>query len=516
MAFFVLLIAVVVISSSVINYIQENMQNLGALKAVGYTSRQLVVPFVMQFSGAAVVMAVIGCAFSYCIFPAVNEMMIAQTGIPYQVRFLPVPFLITIGFTFAVVALAVLASTRKIRKIEPITAIRQGVATHNFKKNRIPLDRARLPLHAALAMKTTLSGWKQNVTICITMLVPSLIIVFSGVMYENMIADMQPFIDMIVGESADSCINVNVDREAEFLALLDGDDRVEKRYLYHNQIVQHIGGASMDGTLSDDFSKLNNQNVVIEGRFPKYDNEVAIGAKYAIENGLAVGDEILLKGGGDAYAYLITGLVQTTNHLGKDCVMTREGYEKLGTILNVTYYLNLTPETDIDAFNEEVSEHFGSDLNTTLNIWAVVEGSGSVYVELMTVIVAAVLVLSCVIVIFVMYLLVRPLLNRKKRDYGILKALGYTTGQLVVQTALSFMPTVIVSTAVGIFFCAKIINPLLALFLSGLGIVKSMFTVPVWFNAVAGAGLILFAFAAACLMSLRIKRIAPRALLSGE
>ncbi|MDE6401464.1 MAG: hypothetical protein K2L54_02510, partial [Clostridiales bacterium] len=37
MAFFVLLIALVVIASNIINYIQVNMKNLGALKAVGYT-----------------------------------------------------------------------------------------------------------------------------------------------------------------------------------------------------------------------------------------------------------------------------------------------------------------------------------------------------------------------------------------------------------------------------------------------------------------------------------------------
>ena len=124
--------------------------------------------------------------------------------------------------------------------------------------------------------------------------------------------------------------------------------------------------------------------------------------------------------------------------------------------------------------------------------------------------------LIIIIVVFVMYLLVRTVLNGKKRDYGILKALGYTTGQLILQTALSFMPAVILSAAVGITVCAQIINPLTALFFSGVGIVKCTFTVPLMFNIFAGIGLVLFAFAAACLMSLRIKKIAPRALISGE
>ena len=64
--------------------------------------------------------------------------------------------------------------------------------------------------------------------------------------------------------------------------------------------------------------------------------------------------------------------------------------------------------------------------------------------------------------------------------------------------------------------CGFIINPLMALFLSGIGVVKCTFAVPVGFTAAAGAGLVLFAFGTLCLLSLRIKKIAPRALLTGE
>lgn len=102
-----------------------------------------------------------------------------------------------------------------------------------------------------------------------------------------------------------------------------------------------------------------------------------------------------------------------------------------------------------------------------MNFADVLEGTGRVYISLVDIIVKATLVLSAVIVVFVIYLLVRTMLSSKKRDYGIQKALGFTAGQLV-------------------------------------------------FNILAGAGVILFAFGAACLMSLRVKRITPRELLTGE
>ena len=516
MAFLVLLIAVVVIVSNIINYIQVNIKNLGALKAVGYTSKQLICSLLLQFLGLTLIAALIGSAISYAAFPAVNSMMIAQTGIPYAMRFLPLPILISLLILGGTVALAVWLSARRIKKIEPIVALRSGVQTHNFKKNRVPLEKTKAPVNLALALKTTLSGIKNNVTVCITMLVLSLVVVFSGLMTENIIMDTQPFLDLIAGESADSCISVQAETEDEFLQTMNADGRVEKIYLYNSVTASHAGGAELMVTMCDDFSQVNNQSVVFKGRFPKYSNEIALGAKYANEKNFKVGEEIEITANGKTETYLICGLTQVTNNLGRDCLLTREGYERLGEVTNASYYLNLKDGVDIDAFNEEIKDKFTGGVNGVINVKTTIDGAASVYVSLMTVIVIAILALSAIIIAFVLYLLVRTMLTNKMRDYGIYKSLGFTTRQLILQTALSFMPAVILSTVVGIVVGCLVINPLLSLFLSSMGIVKCTFGVPVAFSVIAGLGLILFAFAFACLLSLKIRKISPRNLLVGE
>lgn len=516
MAFFVLLIAIVVIVSNIINYIQVNIKNLGVFKAQGYTSKQLICSLLLQFLSLTFIASIIGIGISYLLFPAINTMMIAQTGIPYEMRFLPMPIVISLAVLGGTVALAVWLASRRIKKIEPIAALRSGIQTHNFKSNHVPLEKTKTPLNLALALKTTFSGLKLNITVCITMLVISLVVVFSGLMTKNVIMDMQPFADLIVGETADSSINVQAETEDDFLYAMNTDSRVEKIYLYSSLNVSHIGGAELMATICDDFSKINNQSVVFEGRFPKYDNEIAIAAKYANENAFKVGDEIEITANGKHEKYLICGFTQISNNLGRDCLFTRAGYERLGTLTNISYYLNLSRGTDIDEFNSEAAQTFTDSVNTTVNIQSIMESTGGVYVSLMTIIVIVILVLSAIIIIFVLYLLVRTMLNNKIRDYGIMKALGFTASQLIVQTALSFMPAMIVSTVVGLTLCSLIINPLTALFLSGIGIVKCTFTVPIGFIVAAGIGLVLFAFATVCLLSLRIRRIAPRELLVGE
>lgn len=516
MAFLTLLIAVVVIVSNIVNYIQVNMKNLGVLKAAGYTSRQLILSLLVQFLGVTLCTSLLGVGISYGIFPAINKMMISQTGIPYQLRFLPLPLFISILILGGTVAFFVWFASRKIKKIEPIMALRSGVSTHNFKRNHIPLEKTKAPVNLALALKTTFSGIKHNITICITMLVLSLIVVFCGLMTENVIMDMTPFLNLIVGETADSCINVDTKAEDQFLKQIEQDSRVEKIYLYTSLNVSHLDGKELMATICDDFSRVNNQNVVFKGRFPKYDNEIAIAAKYAKEAGFEVGNEIEINANGKTEKYLISGFTQITNNLGRDCLLTREGYERLGELSNVSYYLNLTEGTNIDSFNMDIKEQFNEDIYTVINIDKTMQGASSVYVSLITIIVVAILIVSAIIIVFVLYLLVRTMLSNKRQDYGILKSLGYTTKQLVIQTALSFMPAIIISTIVGLFISCLIINPLMSLFFSTIGIVKCTFNIPIVFVMIAGFGLVGFSFGIACLLSLKIKKIVPRSLLAGE
>lgn len=516
MAFLVLIIALVVIVSNIINYIQVNIQNLGALKAVGYTSTQLVLSLLLQFLVLTISATIAGVGISYILFPAINSMMISQTGIPYVIHFLPLPAILLLLILGGTVVLFVWISARKIKTIEPIVALRSGVQTHNFKRNYIPLDKTKAPLNFALALKTTLSGIKHNITISITMLVLSLVVVFSGLMTKNVISDMKPFLNLIVGESQDSAISLIVEDETDFIETLNSDSRVEKVYQYTTMNVSHPNGADLMVNISDVFSKWTNQSVVFKGRFPKYDNEIAIAAKYAGEKKLSIGDEIEITGNGKTEKYLICGFSQITNYLGKDCLLTREGYEKLGILQNITYYIELSDDTDIDSFNEEMSKKFEGSVNQTVNGKTSIEGMATVYVSLMRIIVISILVISTIIIAFVLYLLVRTMLNNKRRDYGILKSLGFITKQLILQTALSFMPAIIISTIVGLSISCVVINPLLSLFFSTIGIVKCTFAIPVIFTLIAGISLILLSFVIACLMALKIRKIAPRNLLVGE
>lgn len=513
---FVMFIALIVIFSNIINHIQEDMRNLGALKAIGYQSSQIMHALLFQFTTMTFFSVLFGIFASYGLFPIVNDIMIAQTGIPYEMHFLLLPFMITLLFLCGIVSLVVWYSARRIKHIDPILALRQGIKTHNFQRNRFPLSSTKGSLSSILAYKTMVTNQKQNFILMITIMILTLIIVFCGVMFRNFIADMDPFIEMVVGESADSCIKVDQKREEEFLKYVSEHSQVVHFYLYSSENVTHADGVELFATMCDDFTQVNNQRLVYKGRFPKYDNEVAIGAKYADESHLSIGDVISLRALGKQEEYLITGLTQTSNILGKDALLTRDGYERLGKLSMTSYYINVTEGTDIDAFHDEVKADFGSDVYLVVNMQKMIQASAAVYVQMMTLIVFILFALSLIIVSIVLYLLVKTMLNRKKHEYGILKAIGFTSFQLMMQTMKSFLPVIMISTVIGMLCSAWIINPLLGVFLKNIGILKCMFVIPIDFLIVAGIGMIAYTVLLILLLSLKIRKITPIALLNKE
>lgn len=516
MAFIVLLIVMFVIVANIITDIQENMTALGILKAIGYQSKQIIFVYLLQLTFIAVSAGLIGASLTYCLFPIVNDMMVSQTGIPYYIHFLPIPFIITIVFITSVILAAVYVSVHKIKRLDPILSLRQGIHIHNFRKNYFPFTKTKLSLLSALSLKTAATQTKQNIIVCITTFMLTLVIAFSVVMSANIIFDQQPFIDMVVGESADACIGIDAIKEKELNTFLAQDSRVEKSYLFYTTTLRHESGLSLMVTVSDDFNDLNNQSVCVEGRLPHYENETAVAIKYAQEHQIDIGDEITYSMNGKQADFIVSGYTQLSNNLGKDCFLTRQGYERMGKLTQSNYYLNVKDDVNIEAFLEDVRDTFHEHVKATVDIQAVIEATGDVYIALMTLIVLMVALLSILIVVLVLYLLVRTLLNQKQYDYGIMKALGFTTRQLVIQTAMSFMPVVIISTIIGSVVNSCLINPLASLFLSNIGIVKCMFAIPYDLITLFAVVLVVLTFIVICIMSLRIKHITPKALLSGE
>lgn len=506
-------IVMLMIYNNISNYIRENVKSLGVLKAMGYTTRDIKKSLLIQFSLLTFFALAIGVGLGYLFMPSIADMLIAQSGIPYTVKFNLAATLISLiipVFVFIIVILSV----RKIKKLEPIVALRDGIESHNFKKNHVALSKSKLPLNLSLSFKNIFKSIKQNVISFVTVLFLCFLMVISMAMYQNF--SRKPNLSLLTFEIVDGVIQVDKDIRYDFEKDLKEDKNITK-YKYLSMYNMH----DKDYTkflvyILEDPSKLNNKDSCYEGRYPKHDNEVAISGKYAKNKDLKIGDEIKYYVGDKEYSYLITGFIQSTNNDGREAVLLYDGAKHIMDIDNIDpiYYFdsNVKASKIIKKYNDKYKDK----IVTTLDFEELIKGQMDTFINVANLMVVIMSIISGCIIILVLYLLMKTLIYTRRYEYGVLKALGYKSKDLILQNVLSFLPTIIVATLVGTIVSYYVTNPYIGLMMRPFGIMKCTMEIPLDLLVITVLFIIGISTIAAILMSLKIRKIEPCDLLRGE
>ena len=512
----VLLVIIMMLVNCITNYIKENMQTIGALKAIGYTSRDIKSSLFLMFGGLGVIGSALGIILSYVILPVIADFVVVQMGVPFQLHFNPLPTFSAFAIVVFYILLVTILSVRRIRKIDPIIAMRDGVAAHNFKKNHFRLDRFTPGLNISLAMKTMIRNMRQNV---ITFVVTGVIVflcVIALLMYENF--NRHPKLEMLSFEICGGVVAADYEMKDEIREYLEDRDDVTNVRNIMNTYLYYNDEDKLWSYIMDDPALLKNKSVVYEGRFPEYDNEIAVSGKFAKEYGLKTGDEIRLDYGEESFKYLITGLLQTTNNDGKEALLSKKAAEHLIDFTYAPAYYNFdcADKEAAQKVLDECSEKYGDHIVSTVNFWEVIEGSMTTFKSIAVLMLYLVCAISAAVIFLVLFLLIKSFLYAKRRDYGVCKAIGYTSNNLILQTAVSFMPPIILSVLFFSFGSYYAANPYMNLMMGSFGIVKANFDIPLPGVIIIGVGIVAVSFLFATLEARRIKKIEAYKILIAE
>ena len=365
-----------------------------------------------------------------------------------------------------------------------------------------------------LALKTMFTNMKQNI---ITFIVVGLL-VFCGtislVMMQNF--SIKPKLSLLSFELCDGAIVADSDKELDIFNYTKTIDHVQNVRLCTNGMAE-VEDTKLLTYVINNNGNLKNQDVCYEGRLPKYDNEIAVAGKFASNYEHKIGDEIELGVGNRKEKFIITGLIQTTNNNGTEAVIIEDGGKKIfGEDFVKVYFFDIDDGGDVDKILEDVKDKFGERISSTINFEKIMEGSITIFKTISNLMVVAMLSVSGLVILLVLYLLIKTLINNKKKDYGILKAVGFTSRNVVMQNAISFMPPIILSTICSCILSSRFANAYLTLMMRAFGIMKATFEVPVVFVVYMGIGFMLVSFIFAILLSRKIRKIEPVDLLKGE
>lgn len=515
-ALIIVLISMVVIRFRIINMIEEDMKNVGVLKALGYTSGQIVISFVLQFAVIGGIGAVLGVLASYGVLPLINELFSAQTGIVWHQGFHAAISIIVIVLILIITGSIAFFASGRINHLHPILAIRGGIATHSFRKNVIALDQSKGTLNLLLAAKNALQNTKKNVMIGIIISFLTFVALFAWTMYYNIALDKDSFLNIIGAEMADFVAVVPENEKAgSFQNKIQDMDNVRKTF-YYDTLSTRVNGTDCMATVLEDFQVIEN-NTIYKGRYPKHDNEAAMGALLSEVLGKEIGDTIIVESGNEKKEYLVTGLTQGSFYLGMDIMVTKTGIEEILPAFkqsNLYVYLNQSDDRALAVFQDHINKMYGEDEISLTKNKEVIFSTINIYSKMTTIIAIGILCTTVLVITLVLYLIIRMMITRQKQYYGIQKSIGFTTGQIIRQIIFSLMPPIAAGAVAGGIISMLTMNRVISVLFKSLGVMNANFIIQPLGVAGIIAGIIVVSYALGYLIAGRIRKITPYNLIT--
>lgn len=480
LAAIILAVSIFLSSFRIRSTIEDELAQMGVLKAVGYTSRLIICSVVVPYTLVGIISTVLGVALSYTALPGVAAILAIQSGFTYTPVFDAAALLIVVIIpVFAIILFAYL-SAMKIHKLEPIDAIRGNKGTE---------------------------GTGQNILLSVLSIGIMVLLSFAGTLLYNVSVKPDNFMNTLSEESPSVIFMVQKDKMPEFKELLREDDRVKLVLEYASASVSYADG-SLTAFVCEDFGKVTN-DICYEGKSPADEGEIAVGNMLADD--YPIGSEIKITADDKSAVYVVSGYIQSVNNAGKVCQLTSEGYEKISEGINsVNVYLH---DKTSEKFIEEYEEQHDSLIASSINYEQLNENSRTMYAGIVSAVTVALFVISVLMVLLVLYVIINSMISRRRQEFGIYKAIGYTSRQLTIMTATRFMPVValsaVLSAVAGIWYLPAI-NQFI---FSQIGAIKNQFVVSIWTLLVLALIFTATAFLISVLLAAPIKKITAYSLL---
>lgn len=505
-ALIMVLISLLVIRFQIFGHIEDNLTNIGVLKANGYTSWQIKNALLLQFVTVSIIAAIPGGGLAGIVMPLVGNLISSSIGLLWPVSVEGFSAVLSLIIVSGLVALVTYLSSRRIRYITPIAALQSGLHTHNFKRNHFPLETTRLNLQFSLSLKALLRQMKQNMMIILIVAGLTFSSIFCSILNFNFKGDTSAVIKLVGIEQSDFILwPKNGNLQQGMFTELEAMPVVKKLTVLDNMVAS-IKDISFLLQVSDDYNNLETQTIY-KGREPIYDNEIALSGVIAKLENTEIGDEVPITFNGVTNNYLVTGLSQQINQLGKVASITGDGMRRLQpeyTSQSINVYLKAGE--DSQAFVKELEARYPGQWNIT-NIREAIDSTLSTFTAAVSSITAVITVVTIIVVSLILYLVIKTLIMKRKREFGILKGMGYTTFNLMTQITFSLFPVIVLGVAIGSIGGYFSSDSAFVLLLSSLGIYNVQLAVSLPQVLLLCTAILVVSYVVSMLVARRIRKV---------
>lgn len=504
-ALIVMLVSIFLSRFKVKNTIDEETGEMGVLKGVGYTSHMLIFSQVIPYVIVCGAGLIAGVAISYGLIPTIAKVLAVQSGFSYAPRFDIAAALITVITILAVVFVFILTAAGKIRKLEPINAIRGIDPLKPIQKNRFPLDTFKGSVGLNLVLKQASASAGRNILLFAVTFILMALLAFTSVLFYNVNIRPENFLTTLSEELPDIRVKAAENKTNELLSLIEKEN--VRAVKYGVSSMEYADG-NIPVIVCEDFSRLEN-DIMYKGNHPTNSDEIAIGS--AFSDDFETGDKFTLNLNEKDCEFTVTGFIHSVNNNGLIAEITDGGYTKMTDLSLDTFNLYLDDNTDVSEYVQKLEND--NSVASVSNAAKEKESMQMMYSSLITIVVGVLFIMTVLIVVLILYVVLRSMLTSLKTEFGIYKAMGFTSGQLITKTVGSITPVVmvgaVISALLGIFYLPAMVNGIFGV----LGAVKNNFEIPVFLLIVMAVVLTAVNIIISVILCHPIKKINPYSLI---
>ena len=523
-AILLILISMIIINFNINHSIEMNIKNIGILQAGGYTRRQLLCASVLEIMMIAILGVVAGLLLARVTTNVIGGIVAAAIGMLWGIIFdLPSAVYSTL-ISLIMVFLAAYIGSSKYKNINVLDALRNGIKTHNFKKSNIKLDRSKLPVNLLLGLKNIMSRKVKNIIIVFIIAFLTFCANSAFSMYQNFVKDNNNLLNVtgfeiptlgITFTEDNIYTNEDYNELVKKINSINGVEEVKQYNCFDMTCYSITGKENLNCDIYDDVN-LRVDNVV-EGRRPVNKEEVMLSTVMAKRLEVSTGDVVYLQLGEAKEDFIVCGMFQGINHLGKKALLLDDGAKRLNDgILPYMLYVygnnQFSPQELSDIIQEEIEDE---NLKIT-NFQDYITSSLMAVTTIMELFSKIIIVSVGLVIALVLMLLVKTQLAKDKRQYGIYKALGYTTGQLLLQTTMNYIPVILVGSLLGCIATHFLNNAFFVACMSIFGIQKCNMKLSLPYMLIIFIGIATWSQLIILINSLKVRKIVPCEMIQEE
>lgn len=511
-------VAMIILSHNISSSIEQDYVNLGILKAVGMTNRDIKLYMLIGYSLSAAVGVIVGIPVAIPLIRLMNKLIRESLGLYVSDKADILLAVITVMILTAIISLFVITKSRKVSQIVPVVALNHGRKSVSFSSIfKLPISKRFIQV--SLAYRQFISDKKKYISVIMisAILTVFMILMNDAFQWANNYDNLR---DLFMTYSYDAVISYKESNKEEIYDVISeysefDEFQASSEYLLLDNVLVHC-------TIID---KPEYFNSVYEGRTCFYDNEIVITKYIADEFKLKTGDTVSVKRAGVEKIFIVSGFYECANDVGKNFAMCSAAYDSFltkaeendanehrDTFVKYLKIKDIEQGEEIKAALKNRFKEFedyafalASDEQHDASVNQIVLG-----VDGITVIIY---MLSAIFIMITVGLVAKKVIVSEQQDYGIYKAVGIGEGKLRSQLAVKFVIVAVVGGLLGIVIEALVGDSMMGLVFSSFGIYNFESGLSVSSLVIPIAFLALLFYVCAYISARRIKKLEPRMLI---